>query len=247
MDIHKPKPFHGWREFLKEYGIIVLGVLTALGLEQTAEWLHWRHQVQEAQDAMRLELQTDDGPQAVARVAIEKCLVQQLDALQTALEAGADRTQVERLAEAYTPPRRTWDAEAWRAAASSQVASHMPAAVMLAWSGPYRLIPDLAESNDKEELDLASLQAGRRSAGHASEAEEERWLVAIQNLRHDNDSMAYASLSLLAAAKDAGAPVSEQTERSVLREMRTKFGSCVVTPDPSRIDFTSQLNQAGHR
>jgi len=33
MDIHKPKPWHGWREFLKEYGIIVLGVLTALGLE----------------------------------------------------------------------------------------------------------------------------------------------------------------------------------------------------------------------
>jgi hypothetical protein len=30
MDIHKPKPIHNWREFLKEYAIIVLGVLTAL-------------------------------------------------------------------------------------------------------------------------------------------------------------------------------------------------------------------------
>ena len=31
MDIHKPKPWHGFREFLKEYAIIVVGVLTALG------------------------------------------------------------------------------------------------------------------------------------------------------------------------------------------------------------------------
>ncbi len=46
MDIHKPKPFHGLREFLKEYGIIVLGVLTALFLEQAVEWLHWRHEVE---------------------------------------------------------------------------------------------------------------------------------------------------------------------------------------------------------
>lgn len=30
MDIHKPKPWHGVREFLKEYLIIVVGVLTAL-------------------------------------------------------------------------------------------------------------------------------------------------------------------------------------------------------------------------
>ena len=27
MDIHKPKPIHGWRDFLKEVGVIVLGVL----------------------------------------------------------------------------------------------------------------------------------------------------------------------------------------------------------------------------
>ena len=42
MDIHKPKPWHSFREFLKEYLIIVVGVLTALGAEQAVEWLHWR-------------------------------------------------------------------------------------------------------------------------------------------------------------------------------------------------------------
>ena len=42
MDIHKPKPWHGLREFLKEYLIIVVGVLTALAAEAGVEWLHWR-------------------------------------------------------------------------------------------------------------------------------------------------------------------------------------------------------------
>ena len=244
---HKHHPVRDWREFLKEVGIIVLGVLIALGAEQTAEWLHWRHQVHAAEDAIRLEVQTDNGPQAVARVAIEPCLVRQLDALQAAIEAGADRTQIQRLAAAYSPPRRTWDQEAWRAATASQVASHMPAAEMLAWSGPYRTIPGLADSNNKEQHHLVSLLAGRRSAGPATQAEEERWLVAVQNLRHENDSMAYGSLTLLAAARDAGAPVSRETEAKVLAELRAHYGPCVVAPDLSPTDMTSQLNDPRHR
>ena len=34
MHLQLPKPLHGWREFAGEVGIIVLGVLIALGLEQ---------------------------------------------------------------------------------------------------------------------------------------------------------------------------------------------------------------------
>jgi hypothetical protein len=37
MDIHKPKPWHGWREFLKEYATLVIGVLTALAFQQAGD------------------------------------------------------------------------------------------------------------------------------------------------------------------------------------------------------------------
>ena len=37
MRVHLPKPLHGWREFAGEVGIIVLGVLIALGFGQIAE------------------------------------------------------------------------------------------------------------------------------------------------------------------------------------------------------------------
>ena len=42
MHFHLPKPLHGWREFAGEVGIIVLGVLIALGAEQLVEAAHWR-------------------------------------------------------------------------------------------------------------------------------------------------------------------------------------------------------------
>ncbi len=57
MDIHKPKPWHGVREFLKEYAIIVVGVLTALAAEQGVEWLHWRHEVEAERRSLLAEAQ----------------------------------------------------------------------------------------------------------------------------------------------------------------------------------------------
>jgi hypothetical protein len=55
MDVHKPKRWHGWREFAKEVGTIVLGVLIAIGLEQTVEALHHRDQVSDMTRKLRQE------------------------------------------------------------------------------------------------------------------------------------------------------------------------------------------------
>jgi hypothetical protein len=69
MDIHKPKPWHGLRELLKEIGIIVVGVLIALAAEQFADRIHWSHKVAELRRSMTVELAEDDGPQAYYRLA----------------------------------------------------------------------------------------------------------------------------------------------------------------------------------
>ena len=73
MDIHRPKPFHGVREFLKEYGIIVLGVLTALALEQSVEWLHTRSEVKETREALKTEISRNSAI-ALYSSAEDKCL-----------------------------------------------------------------------------------------------------------------------------------------------------------------------------
>lgn len=68
MHVHLPKPLHGWREFIGEVGIIVLGVLIALSFEQLIDAWQWREKIRRAEAAMRVELSRDDGPQAYARV-----------------------------------------------------------------------------------------------------------------------------------------------------------------------------------
>jgi hypothetical protein len=44
-------------------GIIVIGVLIALRAEQIIQTLPWHEKVRHAEQAMRLELAEDDGPQ----------------------------------------------------------------------------------------------------------------------------------------------------------------------------------------
>ena len=73
MDIHKPKPVHGWREFLSEIGIIVLGVLIALALEQTVEWLHVQSEVAETRAALKVEISRNAGL-ATYNIAEDKCM-----------------------------------------------------------------------------------------------------------------------------------------------------------------------------
>ena len=52
MHFHLPKPLHGWREFVGEVGIIVLGVLIALGAEQVIDNLHSRNEVKQTRQAL---------------------------------------------------------------------------------------------------------------------------------------------------------------------------------------------------
>ncbi|HEY3813753.1 MAG TPA: hypothetical protein VGL66_11055 [Caulobacteraceae bacterium] len=73
MDIHKPKPVHGWREFLSEIGIIVLGVLIALALDQTVEWLHVQSEVAETRAALKVEISRNAGIAAFSS-AEDKCM-----------------------------------------------------------------------------------------------------------------------------------------------------------------------------
>ncbi len=59
FDIHKVKPVHGWREFIGEVGIIVLGVLIALTGEQAVERLHYRTEMSEAKEALKVEIESN--------------------------------------------------------------------------------------------------------------------------------------------------------------------------------------------
>jgi hypothetical protein len=126
MDIHKPKPWHGLREFLKEYLIIVVGVLTALGAEAGVEWLHWRHLAEQHAQDMRAGAQTA-AANALQRIAIDGCFRAQLRSIAEALRRpgeawrglnpNAPAGEVDAyLPAAFAPQTRAWPYAQWESA-----------------------------------------------------------------------------------------------------------------------------------
>ena len=124
MDIHKPKPWRGLREFLKEYATIVIGVLTALGGEQGVEWLHWRHQVDMAQTLLKADYLRilEHAGQVDAE---SPCLAARLHILDEAIARAGASGRLPPLGVIGRPTRDPWKVVAW-SAVGSQALSHLP-------------------------------------------------------------------------------------------------------------------------
>ena len=62
MEVHTPRTSpHGWRAFIREYLIIVIGVLTALTAEQSVGWLHRYQTRRHLEEDLREEMRMNDG------------------------------------------------------------------------------------------------------------------------------------------------------------------------------------------
>jgi hypothetical protein len=63
LDVHPPHQIvHTWKDFFIHIATIAVGLLIAIGLEQTVEYFHHRHQLQTARTQLSLELDANrDG------------------------------------------------------------------------------------------------------------------------------------------------------------------------------------------
>ena len=86
MHVHLPKPMHGWRAFLGEVGIIVLGVLIALGVEQIASAVRDRSNAADARASIHDEIENNLGILAL-RSSTEQCIQTRLREIAAFLDA----------------------------------------------------------------------------------------------------------------------------------------------------------------
>src|SRR5213596_1416401 len=82
MHFHLPKPLHGWRAFAGEVGIIVVGVLIALGAEQVVERIHEGNIAVETRRTIKAEFDSDLTSLALRSIA-EPCIDRRLKALRS--------------------------------------------------------------------------------------------------------------------------------------------------------------------
>ena len=180
MDIHKPKPWHNGREFLKEILIIVVGVLIALGLEQVVEGLHWRHKVDQAERNMRVELGRD-RTDAAQYAILSACTDAYLDRMRDDLlrHDTADLTRLDGLGEPFvTEP---WTATAWEAAVASQIGDHMATDRFLNYAEAFRRADLMKDVQFRLRDHFAATMVGRFGLP-GGQTEE---LTAAEDLRRD--------------------------------------------------------------
>ena len=232
MEIHKPKAVHGWRELAKEVGIIVIGVLIALGAEQVVQRIEWHHKTEAAEEAMRLELAKDDGPQVWGRWAMGQCVDNALDDIRTGAEHRVDRATMLSLIDRHRTPFWTWDAMAFSAASASEVSLHLSSEKMHRWTMAYATMPALNQANAQEFADGAELAAINRIGGALTEEEVTRILRATERLRRDNDTIIASVRVALPAIYDAGVrldpEVTARVKKLIVQDYEDK--GCLGTP-----------------
>lgn len=231
MEVHMPKAVENWRELAKEVGIIVIGVLIALGAEQAVQAIEWRHKTEAAEKAMRFELSRDDGPQVWGRYALNRCIDTALSAIRDGVERGASRADMIGLIARHKTPFWTWDSLAFSSANASDVALHMSGETMQRWTLAYATMAALNQANAKEFTDGADLVALSHTGGALSEAERNQVLRAVELLRRDNATI-YASVRVaLPSIYATGVKLDPAIVRKVEALGRRDYGaSCQETP-----------------
>src|SRR5689334_2469230 len=124
MDIHKPKPWHSFREFLKEYLIIVVGVLTALAAEAGVEALHWRHQVELAHQSLAFDLKRVMAWSSAEDEAAP-CVGARLDEIERALDKAQASGRMPELGRVPFRGRGPWVLRSWSMVTYGQTLAHM--------------------------------------------------------------------------------------------------------------------------
>jgi hypothetical protein len=181
MHFHLPKPLHGWRELFSEVGIIVIGVLIALGAEQLVEAWQWREKVQIARTAIRFELngQLDQSDEVVR---FGKCSGPFVDALEAAI-IRHDKMAIGKLHDIQPPfAARPWPSTAWQSAMSTQVADHIPSAELSQYAFMFSSFTDILGLQNAIIGNFAEATTGRLG-GPMDPVSTSLQLIAAEKLR----------------------------------------------------------------
>jgi hypothetical protein len=220
VEFHKPKPFHNWREFLKEYAIIVLGVCTALAGETALEELRWHNRVQEARGVIASEIAYNlDG--AIWRVRTLTCVEQRLDTLGKILDETSRSGSLPPIGYIDQPPRHMWRSGNWDSVVASQTATHFPPGQLAQLGAIYKVVQRLEDHAIPESQAWSDLYAMVGPGRRLDPASEAGLRSALGRARNDGRTIATLAVFLVNQAQALDLPFSK-SEREQIDRARTQ-------------------------
>lgn len=184
MEIHTPRhPIRSLREFLKEVGIIVLGVLIALGAEQAVEKVHERSASAETRRSVRSEIGADLLLLTI-RAASQGCIDRRLD------EIGAI---LARTGDGVPQPHPTWisrpefwslSSSNWQAATGAGRAALLPEGEQRKLGLYYNVFEFLDREQEREQVAWTQLRGLEDWQGPLAPTARFGFAMALQQARY---------------------------------------------------------------
>ena len=239
MHVHLPKPLHGWREFAGEVGIIVLGVLIALGAEQIVEWFHWRGEVNAARRAMAVELSDSIG-QSYERERLSPCINRRLDQISSILTRASETGRLPPVGMIGRPLYRTWVSSAWQSTSAGQTASHFSSHELNQLGYIYDNVERASRGSEQEMLAWTDLQSISGPGRPISSAEVAQLIRDVERARAWDSYIVVESQLLRRLAAQVSLPYDRHTiEQSANGAITARYCDPIGNPVPAEYGHSS--------
>ncbi len=201
MEIHRPEhPIQGWREFLKEVGTIVLGVLIALGAEQAVAKVREHTASAETRSSVRSEI----GANLLllsARAASQVCIDQRLQEIGTILAGAGDGVPMPHATWVSRPEFWSLSSSNWQAATGAGRAALLSEDEQRGFGSYYNVFEFLDREQEREQIAWAQLRALEDWRGPLGPTARFGFALALQQARYSAYRIRAKSVSLLYEAR----------------------------------------------
>lgn len=237
MHFHLPKPMHGWRDFVGEVGIIVVGVLIALGAEQLVQTVHERRVADETREAIRAEFNLD-LTSIVLRGQAEPCVTKRLSEVRQILMTWARTGSFDTPGWVAGAPHRGISLARYHAALSAGRIA------LLASAEQYRIgdvavaLEDFAELQRQEIPLWGRLRALQMGAGVLSPSDRTMMLQALQEASTLDFYARTAVRQSLPFAREAGyVPDNSEAKRRMGSQYKAgRYSPAICKPIDTPVD-----------
>jgi hypothetical protein len=223
MQVHLPKPLHGWREFAGEVGVIVLGVLIAIALGQLVDAIHWDGQVADARALIGQDMARSNRSFAF-RVAAHDCVAARLAALDRIVEQAA-KHEARPLPDNVIPDiGNALPNSAWETSRASQTLAHFGREPLHLYGTYYLQLGNIYTFMGEEVRDWGVIEVLRGDPNRLGSTDIAGVRVAIKHASFENDIVASIAKDELITTRQLHEPVP-QADRVRLAGVCSNFST----------------------